>query len=166
VFDSEQNTWRWENEYVTFVSANEDVIEIKTTLGSVENNLSLDVATGLETNRQFEQMTEKSLHATLVSTEDTYFKEIVDFVSKYTPLHPSHFCEYLETSNYIVVSYYVANEKLLDNYLLVTNPEGEELLHLCIAQGMKGIANGTFQVSNALLSFVKDKNELFIVEMS
>lgn len=165
-FDAIKNEWIWENEFVAFDSIADKQITAKSTIGSIAKNIYLDIKTGLEIETpSIQNQIPNPEIANFLSSEETYFAEIASFISNYTPLSPTNCCEYLETENHIIVSYYILNEKKLDNYLLVTTIDGTEELHLCISEGLKGVAAGTFLVSKGLLSFVKDNYELFIVEM-
>jgi hypothetical protein len=165
-FDAIKNEWIWENEFVAFDSISDEQITAKSTIGSIAKSVYLDSKTGLEIDSPtIHNLNLSPKTANFLSSEETYFAEIAIFISKYTPLSPTNCCEYLETENHIIVSYYVLNEKKLDNYLLVTTIDGTEELHICISEGLKGVAAGTFLVSKGLLSFVKDNYELFIVEM-
>lgn len=165
-FDAIKNEWLWDNEFVAFDSIADEQITAKSTIGSVSRSIYLDIQSGLEIDSpNIQNQIPNPETVNFLSSEETYFAEIASFISKYTPLSPSNCCEYLETENHIIVSYYVSNEKKLDNYLLVTTTDGTEELHICISEGLKGVAAGTFLVSKGLLSFVKDNYELFIIEM-
>ena len=165
-FDAIKNEWLWENEFVVFDSIVDKQITARSSIGSIAHNIYLDIKTGLEIESPSSQSLNSSPEtANFLNSEETYFAEIASFISKYTPLSPTNCCEYLETESHIIVSYYVSNEKKLDNYLLVTTIDGTEELHICISEGLKGVAAGTFLVSKGLLSFVKDNYELFIAEM-
>lgn len=165
-FDAIKNEWLWENEFVAFDSIADEYVTAKNTIGSVPKNICLDIQSGFEIETpSIQNQIASPESANLLNSEQTYFTEIVSFISNYTPLSPTNCCEYLETENHIIVSYYVSNEKKLDNYLLVTTIDGTEELHICISEGLKGVAAGTFLVSKGLLSFVKDNYELFIIEM-
>jgi hypothetical protein len=165
-FDAIKNEWLWENEFVAFDSVSDQQITAKSSIGFIAKNIYIDIKTGLEIESlNIQDQIPNSETATFLSSEETYFTEIASFISKYTPLLPTNCCEYLEKETHIIVSYYVSNEKKLDNYLLVTTIDGTEELHICISEGIKGVAAGTFLVSKGLLSFVKDNYELFIVEM-
>ncbi len=165
VFDAQQNTWLWENEFVVFASADANTIEAKSSIGSIEQRFCFEIETGNETNAQPTSAENIGNQAILISDEETYFNEIAEYINKFTSFKIHRILEYVETETHIIVSYYVPNKKLFDNYLLVTTSSGEECIHLCLSEGMKGVAAGTFHVSKGLLSFVKEQTELFIVEI-
>jgi hypothetical protein len=165
VWDSEKNEWQWENEFLTFVNVEDAILLAKNSLGSLDTVLKIDLLTGQETSFEPKYKKNNSFVANIVTKDEPYFADIAFFISQYTHLQPTDFLEYLETTAHIIVSYFVKNEKKYDNYLLVTSSGGDELLHICLHEGSKGLAAGTFHVSDALLSFVKDKNELFIVAL-
>ncbi|MBC7388382.1 MAG: DUF4905 domain-containing protein [Opitutaceae bacterium] len=165
VFNAEENHIEWSNEFIAFISANETHLKAKTIIGSTDQILLLDTKTGLEIEGSFFEDNIQQKQSVIIGQDQSYFKEIATFIQKFTHLKPELICEYSEENNAIVVSYYTKHNNMLENYLLVTNLTGEEQLHLCIATDLKGVATGTFNVSNSFLSFVKDRKELFITSL-
>ncbi len=166
VLNAASNQLLWENDFVAYTSANYSHLKVKALLGSSEKALLLEIKTGLKVESDFEKNSSFENPIAVIGENQLYFKEISSFIQKYTHMLPVHLCEYLEEGNSIVISYYVTSNTFLENYLLATNLEGEELLHLCIATELKGVATGTFNVSNSLISFVKDRKELFISSLN
>ncbi len=68
--------------------------------------------------------------------------------------------EYTEWSDFIVVGYYTANERLLDRHLLVLSKEGSKVLQEKIDTGMRGVAFESFFTFTDCLIFVKERKEL------
>ena len=71
--------------------------------------------------------------------------------------------EYFEAANWLGISYYVRNDKLV-NKLLVVSMDKEVLLLETLAEELSGVGQDTFFVSNNKLIFVKDKSKLFIYQ--
>ena len=165
VFNAEENQTKWSNEFIAFVSANKTHIKAKTILGSTDQILVLDFKTGLEIVNEDVLDTIPQKECNVIGQDQMYFKEVSAFIQKFTQFQPVSLCEYSEENKAMIISYYIKNNNVLENYLLVTDLSGEEKLHLCIATDLKGVATGTFNVSNSFLSFVKDRKELFITSL-
>ena len=166
VYNAPLNKSLWKNEFVAFISASSTYLKAKTLVGITDKIIAFDIESGFELETIIEKDNYPQNQNVIIAKDQFYFNEITTFIQKYTHLQPDHLCEYLEIENSIIVSYYTVDNEVLENYLLVTNVEGEEILHLCIATGLKGIATGTFNVSNSFLSFVKDRKELFIASLN
>jgi len=165
VWDAEKNEWQWENEFLSLVNIEGETIWAKNSLGSTDTLLTVELHTGNRTDQVPKDNKTSLPVANIITKDQPYFAEIAFFISQYTPYQPTDYIEYLETPAHIIVSYYVKNKNKYDNYLLVSSSCGDELLHICLHEGCNGFAAGTFHVSNALLSFVKDKKEVFIVAL-
>ena len=86
-----------------------------------------------------------------------YHQMVASFLSVDLPLA----CEYHESSDQIIISYYLRSENGFNRYLLVIADE-EKVFNILQDRGMKGFAIGAFFVYNDQLIFIKDGHEVCI----
>ena len=89
-----------------------------------------------------------------------YFEVVALFLKQFLHIHPVKGCDYLEQQNAVVISYYIYEEKLLTNCLLVINHQQEVLLHEKIGSRLEGIGTDTFFIVKNALIFIKKKHQL------
>lgn len=92
-----------------------------------------------------------------------YFETIKRFVNGLTGDEAVAAAEYIETKNWIGISYYERNDKLV-NKLLVVSMDKEILLSETLAKELSGVGQDTFFVTDNKLIFVKDKSKFFIYQ--
>lgn len=166
VVDGEKSKLLWEDDFLIFKSANENLVLATVPTGN-QNEVALELLTGIESSTPFSQKNSTEANQPLhFSSDDEHFKSITTFVHSLTGHTPIRSAEYLENSTYIFLSYFIPNGKNVDNCLLVTNTEGKILLHTTLSSQLKGITLGTFYVSNGLLSFVQDRNKLVVYRLT
>jgi hypothetical protein len=165
VIDCLQNKVAWQNEYLQFDSAKSDLVKARYTIGNQPQALFFNLRDGSEAEESFETSEEANTENVLYFQEHPHFKDIQAFIHQETQHIAQTLVEYVETSQHLLLSYFTTANKLTDTYLLVCDNSGTILLHECLAKGNKGVAKGTFQVSNGLLSFVKDKNQVFVYQL-
>jgi len=90
--------------------------------------------------------------------ETEYFKTVAKFIIQSQDIVPVQLIEYLEYSNYIIISYYIKNNEGLDNYLLILDSEGKLLYQDCVATKLKGVGDHTFFAQKEKIYFIKDSN--------
>lgn len=89
-----------------------------------------------------------------------YFATVVGFLQQLLNIHAVKGCEYIEFSKAIIISYYIIEDKLLVNYLLVINHQQEVQLHERIGSHEEGIGTDTFFIVKNRLIFIKEKYHL------
>lgn len=167
VYHTKKNEWAWQNDFVTFLSIEDEIVTVTTSLGSIPQTIYLKLSTGEDIPSPYPPRTQTATPATYqITGTDAHISPVTEFVQRYTSFALAPFFEYFESEQYIICSYYVKTPIGLDNYLLATDSKGEEILHVCLSEQLKGFGTGTFSVSNGFLSFVKDKNELYILGLS
>lgn len=90
----------------------------------------------------------------------TYFDTCKSFLYNRLHLQAVNAIEYLEINRWIIISYYVHDEGLV-NYLLIMDEDGEVYLHEAIQKNINAVGLETFFIVENHLIFVKDKNEIF-----
>lgn len=94
------------------------------------------------------------------------FNTIEEYLKHSHAINPVKAIDYLEIRNLIVISYYLYNEvsqkdnKLLDNFILVLDTEGNKLLNIKIDENLQGIGLGIFFVVKNQLIFSRNKSEI------
>jgi hypothetical protein len=96
--------------------------------------------------------------------DSPHFPTIYKFLYRLLNIDAVKAVDYLEISNKIIISYYIYNNKLFQNYLLVTNRERQILLHDLIAE-TEGIGIDTFSVQSDTLLYVKNENQFVGYEL-
>ena len=90
-----------------------------------------------------------------------HFKTVGEFLKKIVDVEAVKVCDYLESNNSIIISYYIYDGDRLTNYLLVCDSDGKEiLLHECIFGGREKVSNERFFVVGDQLIFIKNENEI------
>ncbi|MGD1890032.1 MAG: DUF4905 domain-containing protein [Cyclobacteriaceae bacterium] len=93
-----------------------------------------------------------------------YFSTVAGFVESLQLGRPVSGCEYLEHSNYIVISYYLPDKTTekngLANYLLIIDRHGKVLLHECLEKSVPQPGLGTFFVAQRQLIVVQHQCQL------
>ncbi len=92
--------------------------------------------------------------------EDTpYFGTCRSFLDNRLGLKAVNAIEYLEVQPWIILSYYVRDEDLV-NFLLIMDSQGEIFYHKPIQKNINAVGLETFFIVRNHLIFVKDKNEI------
>jgi len=166
VVDGESGKLLWQEDFLVYETASETVLWAKVPTGN-QTIISLDVLSGREVEVKSSLENKTNEDAPLYfPQENEHFLSILEFVKSLTNQTPIKAVEYLELNEGLILSYFVPNGKLLDNYLLATDLNGKLLLHQQLTTQLKGIAKGTFYVSNGLLSFVQDRNTLIVYRIT
>ncbi len=96
----------------------------------------------------------------LLHPEMKGFDTVKQFIGKNVVLG----CEYEETEDAIVISYYLKEKTSFDRYLMVVK-DAEVVYHEVQDTGLKGFAPGSFFTYQNRLIFVREKSELNIYEI-
>lgn len=94
-----------------------------------------------------------------------YFTTVRDFLSTNFGHRPEGGVEYLEFGGKVVISYHIRNPDGLANYLLVILESGAVLLHVKMAQGLRGLGTDTFFVLSDCLFFVMNGDLLLSYQL-
>ncbi|MCP4522228.1 MAG: DUF4905 domain-containing protein [Cytophagales bacterium] len=98
--------------------------------------------------------------------ENSHFETLVKFLIQLQNIEPVNAIEYWESSQHIVISYYICDEEnKLENYLLILSTEGEILFQDCIAESLEGVGLDTFFIYQEKLFFVQKKNKVVCIEL-
>lgn len=162
VADGNTGNIKWQDEYLIFESADEATLKAKIPTGA-QQTLFFELNTGNELSEDISLAEpQNEVEPIVYLQEHPNFPQIVTFIHSLTEHEPVKLVEYFETNENLVLSYFTSYDRLIDNYILVTDNAGEILLHDRLVADQKGIAKGTFMVSNGLLSFVKDKQQVVV----
>ncbi len=95
------------------------------------------------------------------------FSNIAEFIKKKLSVVPRKAIEYLEFTQYIIISFYIygTNDLVLYNTLVVYSRNGELLLKVDLAVDKKGVGENTFTVFNTSLVFIKNTNQIAVYEL-
>jgi hypothetical protein len=97
---------------------------------------------------------------------EPYFNEVKQFIAHELKVEPVRALEYAESSDFIVVSYYLQNsDTKLDNYLVVFNTDGRLVLKECLGVGLSGLGSDTFIIFNQNLYFLQYKDILKVYKL-
>lgn len=94
-----------------------------------------------------------------------YFTTVRDFLSTNFGHRPEGGVEYLEFGGKVVISYHIRNPDGLANYLLVILESGAVLLHVMMAQGLRGLGTDTFFVLSDCLFFIMNGDLLLSYQL-
>lgn len=89
-----------------------------------------------------------------------HFNTVKTFIKRSTDKDAIVNIEYMETTSFVVVSYYIRGFERLDNYLLIANMQGKVLLDEKINPSSDGIGKDTFLIKENQLIFIKNKKEI------
>lgn len=90
------------------------------------------------------------------------YEMIKSFIQQEINVSPELGIEYLESEDYVFVSYYIKEEKAMANYLLVSDLNGTTHLNKKINTGSTGIGRDTFFIFERNLVFISNSNCLFV----
>ncbi|MFP4092432.1 MAG: DUF4905 domain-containing protein, partial [Cyclobacteriaceae bacterium] len=110
--------------------------------------------------RKFSTENKYIRHPFHYTEEDAYFETVSGFILHFLNLNPLKGCEYLEYEGKIFISYYIAEDKALANYLLVLDQEGKPLLHEKMDDQLSQVGLDTFFIAHHHVLFVRHKREL------
>lgn len=94
-----------------------------------------------------------------------YFTTVSGFIRNNKLGEPVKAIEYLEIQNFIVISYYILDQNLLLNKLVIFDLNGKLLHNDTIDQNLKGIGSETFFIYDNFVIYIKQKTQLLIYEM-
>ena len=89
-----------------------------------------------------------------------YTQSIIEFIQNRLHVTPAPVFDYAEKENVLVISYYIYQADQYDNFLAVFDREGRSLWGQKIAGALPGTGVNTFLITNNLLIFVQEKNQL------
>ncbi len=121
----------------------------------------------LKTIQLTKQTIEGILYPYHIGEENPLYKDLTDFVKEKAAHSLVGMVEYLEWKDErIVVSYYIVGAKDWDQYLLITDKEGNTVLHERIDEQLKGMALDIFMLVKEQCVYVKNKNQLQVYDLS
>jgi hypothetical protein len=97
--------------------------------------------------------------------DNPHFSELQSFLKKKLQIDAVKAVDYAEHPRAIIISYYIYQENIYTNFLLVTDLQGTVLLHETLATGLAGTGADTFILVNNHLIFSKDKRQLISYEI-
>lgn len=172
-FNCNENKIIWEREdlqYFDDYQANFTAIDWKT-----KQRLKLDLNNGRTaiinskvSENPIDQFLRKYLwNPEVYQEESSGYVNIAEFIKKKLDLVVVKAIEYLEFTQYIIISFYIYghNNLVLYNTLVVYSLDGKLLLKEDLAVGKKGIGLNTFTVFNSFLVFIKNTNQIAIYEL-
>lgn len=165
VFDLFTGAKVYANDVTTFYSLHHDKLVEK--LGSAEDEAfyQIDLANGSKTEITIGEITESAeeLHlATPIFIEpaDDLFNKILRLILRYHHTEDVVCIEYLEHRQHICIVWTERRAEAMHQHLTLVNSVGELLLHETLASPLKGIALGSFFISQSHLVFVKNSSQL------
>lgn len=105
------------------------------------------------------------VHPSVFTEEDQNFGTVSQFTQKRLSVVAAHTIEYLEHGDYMFVSFYIFENGLYTNRLLVVTLAGDILLDEVLAKDQQGVGVRTYFVWGNKLIFIKSKNELIVYEL-
>ena len=98
--------------------------------------------------------------------ESKHYQTFVTFLTDRFEVTPVGAIEYIESVNYIIISFNRFVENKLDNLIFIVDYNGDIQYSAVLMKGTKGIGMGTFFLHNDLLCFVQNKNEFKVVQLT
>lgn len=92
----------------------------------------------------------------------THFSRILDFIQQSTGKMGVLAIDYLEYNEHIILAFYIKEDDMLSNYLMLVNEAGKLLFCEAIEVNLKGVGKDTFFVFHNKIVFIRNKSELFI----
>lgn len=93
---------------------------------------------------------------------DSDFDTVKSFIAQTVNVVPEAGAEYLETDEYVFISYYINELKMLANYLLISDLNGKVLFNKKINTSAKGMGHDTFFIFERKLVFISNNNTLCV----
>lgn len=100
------------------------------------------------------------------SGDSPHFLSVEKFVANTLNLQAVGACDYLETGEVIIISFFIRERGGLANELAVFSSDGDLLLHRKIAGKLEAIASGTFFVFDNYLVFIANKTQICVYDLS
>ena len=96
---------------------------------------------------------------------DAHFLTVKDFIQDTTKDTIILGCDYIETTEHLLISYFIDKGDNLCNYLLITNLEGSPIHKELLGEKLSGIAFDTFYIANNMLYCIINKNEFKSIQL-
>lgn len=162
----------WQNDSITFEGIHQNTI-----IGYLNNEgeksfVKVDIENGQvepialnSSGVSFKSRETAILNCHHILASQELFTKISQFIKDLIKIEPVVAIDYLEKDNYIIISYYIVENKTLSNYILILDENGEEKVHQNLGKNLKGIASDTFFVFKNMVIFVLEKKELVVYEL-
>ncbi len=101
----------------------------------------------------------------LYNEENVHYATIAGFlknIHNYTCTGPM---EYLEFENYIMISFYIQENKKMTNILLILTVEGDEVLTDRLIEGVEGVGLASFFICKKKLIYIKNKTSIALADL-
>lgn len=95
-----------------------------------------------------------------ISEEDKPFETIEKFLKKHLTIVPCKFCEYLEITDRIIISFYLCQREFMEQKIVVFSTKGEKLLEESLGKAENGISFESFFCMNNKLVVVDQQNSV------
>lgn len=100
------------------------------------------------------------------SIADQYYSSISSFVYKIVGIKDVQAFDYLECDPFLVLSYYIYENDLITQYLLIVSRGRKVLRHECIATRLKGVGRDTFLLKGKVLVYLRNNNEFVSLKLT
>jgi len=129
--------------------------------------LSIDLKNGnlIESPLQVYNNAQAVVYPMVYHTGTNYHTTLTAFIKSRKGHEVAGHIEYLETEEYVILSYYCKSDKGLANFLLMLDKNGEELLYETLGLNFVALGWNSFFVCYQSLVFVKDKSALNIYKI-
>jgi hypothetical protein len=94
--------------------------------------------------------------------EEEEFDTIKTFITQNINVSPEAGVEYMETDHNVIISYYIREDKMLSNFLLIIDLDGRILLNQKINTSASGIGRDTFFIFERKLVFITNNSSLYV----
>lgn len=113
-----------------------------------------------------EQAKNKHLNLPFLYIKDSsYFNTVSNFLRQRLNILAVEGIEYLETNQWILISYYEQEDQLTNRFIILDR-QGQLVFEDTLAKNLTGLGTSTFMVSHNKLIFVKNKTDFFIYRLS
>ncbi|MBL3656213.1 DUF4905 domain-containing protein [Fulvivirga sediminis] len=155
----------WTKEDVRLLKAVDEVLLFE--MKGKEEQLALSLVSGNEVSQIVEdEYRNKSIIQPFYYQQNSeHFETVHKFIRKKWQIEAEKGVHYFENENFVIISYYYAENKGLTNNLVVMDRRGNPLMQEVIGKDLPGIADDTFFIHDDNLIFVKESSELFIYQL-
>ncbi|HEY8511154.1 MAG TPA: DUF4905 domain-containing protein [Cyclobacteriaceae bacterium] len=139
--------------------------------GSGRERLTLDLESGRDVDKKTDtEYTEDKISVPIrpfrYEAGTPYYNTVQKFLTTRFDHSPEGSVEYLEFEGKVVISYHIRMPDGLANHLLVLRESGAVMLHIRIAEKLKGLGTDTFFVLAGCLFFVRNGDEFLSYQLS
>ena len=161
VLEPDDFSIRWKNNQVNLLQIYSDRLLVREN-NSFSEPFTLSIGEGKNIDTPMDELKEKNQnkYPGQIAEEQPYYTEVKDYIEKKTKNEAVGTIEYMEWGAWILISYYIRNEKGLANFLLLTNRNDDTKEIEILGEELELPALNHFFVSESYLIFVKDNKEV------